>query len=157
MINIKDFDSSLLKIDKKSYKNIGIYYIVYITMKDSNHVKINSVNPLYLIIGEVDGHIEESNGNKYLTFASGDKNKEVLTKYTEPWDKIKYLIKTINWGKSGEYEKDYMKIKFNSDDDLPLNKTLKLHDLTIIVRSVFEEDGKYYRQVLLDECLYESV
>ena len=157
MINIKDFDSSLLKIDKKSYKNIGIYYIVYITMKDSNHVKINSVNPLYLIIGEVDGHIEESNGNKYLTFASGDKSKEVLTKYTEPWDKIKYLIKTINWGKSGEYEKDYMKIKFNSDDDLPLNKTLKLHDLTIIVRSVFEEDGKYYRQVLLDECLYESV
>ena len=47
-----------------------------------------------------------------------------------------------------------MKIKFNSDDDLPLNKTLKLHNLTIIVRSVFE-DGKYYLQVFLDECLYE--
>ena len=48
-----------------------------------------------------------------------------------------------------------MKIKFNSDDDLPLNKTLKLRILTIIVRSVFEEDGKYYPQVFLDECLYE--
>ena len=48
-----------------------------------------------------------------------------------------------------------MKIKFNSDDDLPLNKILKLHMLTIIVRSVFEEDGKYYPQVFLDECLYE--
>ena len=57
--------------------------------------------------------------------------------------------------KTGEYEKDYMKIKFNSDDDLPLNKTLKLHMLTIIVRSVFEEDGKYYPQVFLDDCLYE--
>ena len=51
MINIKDFNPSLIKIDKKSYKNIGIYYIGYITMKDSDHVKISSVNPLYLIIG----------------------------------------------------------------------------------------------------------
>ena len=54
MITSKDFDPSLLKIDKKSYKNIGIYYIGYITMKDSDHVKINGVNPLYLIISEVD-------------------------------------------------------------------------------------------------------
>ena len=57
--------------------------------------------------------------------------------------------------KKGEYEKDFMKIKFNSDDNLPLNKMLKLHMLTVIVRSVFEEDGKYYPQVFLDECLYE--
>ena len=48
-----------------------------------------------------------------------------------------------------------MKIKFNSDDDLPLNKMLKLHLLTIIVRSVFEEDGKCYPQVFLDEFLYK--
>ena len=63
MINIKNFDSNLLKIDKKSYKNINIYYIGYITIKD--HVNINGVNPLYFIINEVDGYIEESNGNKY--------------------------------------------------------------------------------------------
>ena len=55
MINIKNFDSNLLKIDKRSYKNISIYYIGYITMKDSDYAKVNSVNPLYLIIGEVDG------------------------------------------------------------------------------------------------------
>ena len=48
-----------------------------------------------------------------------------------------------------------MKVKFNSDDNLPLNKTLKLHMLTVIVRSVFQEDKKYYPQVFLDECLYE--
>ena len=118
MISIKDFDSSQLKINKKSYKNIGIYRIGYITMKDSDYVKINSVNPLYLIIGKVDGYIEENNGNKYLTFASTDKNKKVLEKYTKLWDEIKYHIQTINAGKSGEYEKDYMKIKLNSDDDL---------------------------------------
>ena len=126
MINIKEFHSSQLKIDKKSYKNIGIYYIGYITIKSiSDYENINSVNPLYLIIAEVDGYIEENNGNKYLTFAST--------------------------GKSGEYEKYYMKIKFNSDDNLPLNKMLKLHLLTVIVRSIFEKDRKYDPQVFLDE------
>ena len=78
MINIKGFNPSLIKIDKKSYKNIGVYYIGYINMKDSDHVEINSVNLLYLIIGEVDGYIEENNGNKYLIFASTDKDKTLL-------------------------------------------------------------------------------
>ena len=155
MINIEGFDSNLLKIDKKSYKNIDIYYTGYITIKDFDYVKINSVNPLYLIIAKVDGYIEEKNRNKYLTFASTDKNKEVLKKYTELWDGIKYQIKTINGGKPIQYGKDLMKIKFNSDDNLPLNKILKLHMLTIIFRSVFQVDGKYYLQVFLDECLYE--
>ena len=61
MINIKGFNPNLLKVDKKSYKNIGIYYIGYITMKNSDYVKINSVNPFYIIINEVDGSIEEKN------------------------------------------------------------------------------------------------
>ena len=110
-------------------------------MKNSDYVKINSVNPLYLIIGEVDGSIEEKNGNEYLTFASIDKNKKLLEKYTKRGNKIKSLVEKIN-DKPGKYEKHYMKIKFNSDDNLPLNKILKLHNLTVIVRSVFEEDGK---------------
>ena len=59
IINIKDFDLSLLKIDKKSFKNIVIYYIRYITIKDSDFVKINSVSPLYIIINEVDRSITE--------------------------------------------------------------------------------------------------
>ena len=78
-----------------------------------------------------------------------------MRKYTELWDKIKYLIKTTNCGKSGECEKDFMKIKSNSDDTLPLNKGLRFHMLTVLVRSIFEEDGKYYPQVFLDEYLYE--
>ena len=65
IINIKDFDSNLLKIDKKSDKNMDIYYIGYIIIKDSDYVEINSVNPLYLIIDKVDGYIEEKNGNKF--------------------------------------------------------------------------------------------
>ena len=73
-------------------------------MKDSDYVKINTVNFLYLIIGEVDEYIEEKNGNKYLTLASADKNKQVLIRYTELWERIKHLIKKIN-DKPGEYEK----------------------------------------------------
>ena len=79
----------------------------------------------------------------------------MLEKYTKLWDEVRYHIQTINAGKSGEYDKDYMKMKFSSDDDLTLNKILKLHVLTIIVRSVLEEDGKYYPHIFLDECLYE--
>ena len=110
-----------------------------------------------MIIGEVDRYFEEINGNKYLTLVSTDKNKEVLRKYIElkyNKNRIKNSIKKIN-NESGAYGKDIMKIKFNSDDSLPLNKTLKLHNMTIVVRSFFEEDGKYNPQVFLDECLYE--
>ena len=156
MINRKDFESSLLKIDQKHYKGIDIYYIGYITIKKiDDRENIYSVNPLHLIIGEVDGHIEEKNGSKYLVFDSTDETKKVLKKYTELWDGIKNEIKTINGSKKGKYGEDFKKIKFNTDDTLPLNKPLKLRMLTIIVRSVFEEDGKLYPQLYLDECLYE--
>ena len=92
---------------------------------------------MYLIIGKVDGHIKENNRNKYLVFDSTDENKKIFKKYRELWDGIKNEIETINDGKKGEYGKDYMKIKFNTNDNLPLNKLVKLHLLTIIVRCVF--------------------
>ena len=66
-----------------------------------------------------------------------------MTKYTEFWNKIKSLIKTID-DKPGEYGRDFMKIKFDSDDNFHLNKLLKLLNLTIVARSVFQEDKKYY-------------
>ena len=72
------------------------------------------------MIGEIDGYIEkEVNGNKHLTFASTDKSKRVLEKYTNLWNKIECHIQTVKADKSAKYEKDYMRIKFNSDDDLP--------------------------------------
>ena len=107
-----------------------------------DHLNIHSVNPFYLVF------------NKHWAFASADENKEVSTKYTERWNKIKSLIKTID-DKPGERGNNFMKIKFGSDYNLPLNKILQVHNLTIGVRSVFQEDSKYYLQILLDECLYE--
>ena len=131
-------------------------FIGYITIKKNEDCEnIYSVNPLYLITGKVDGHIEENIESKYLVFDSTDENKEVSKKYRELWYGIKNEIETINRGKKGEYNKDFMKIKFNTDDNLPLNKPLKLHLLTIIVRCIFEEDGKFYPQFYLDDCLYE--
>ena len=125
MINIEVFDSNLLKIDKKSYKSIGIQNIGYITIKKiDDYENIYSVNPLCLIIGEVDEFTDES--------------KEVLQKYTELWDGIKNKIETINGSKEGEYGNDFMKIKFDTDDNLPLNTPLKLRMLTIIIRSAYE-------------------
>ena len=152
---IKSFESKLLKIDKKSYKNIGIYNIVYITIKKvDDYENISSVNPLYLIIAHANGYIEQKGVNKYLIFDSSDENKELLKKYNDVWNGIKNKIEEVSSGKC-DYEKDYMKIKFNSDDDLPLNKPLKFHNMIIIIRSVFEEDGKLYPQVFLDDTLYE--
>ena len=104
-------------------QNIGIYNIGYITIKKIDaYESINNVNALCLIIGEADGHIEENNGNKYLVFNSTYGNKTVLAKFTKLSDKIKHLIEAINEGKKGEYEKDFMKIQFNSDDNLPLKR-----------------------------------
>ena len=76
MVNIEDFDSNLLKIGKKSLKNIAIYYIGYITKKDK--YKINSVDPLYLLAHEVDGFIEEIEGSKYLNITLTNSNSKVL-------------------------------------------------------------------------------
>ena len=82
MINIKDFEPNLLKIDKKSYKNIDIYYIGYITIKKIDDCEnIHSVNPLYLLVNRANGYIEDKNGNKFLLFDdSVNENKELLKK-----------------------------------------------------------------------------
>ena len=147
MINIRNFEPNLLKIDKKSYRNIGIYNTGYITIKKIDDCEsIYSVNPLYLRVDHVNGYIEEKGVNKYLVFDSTDENKELLKKYNDVFNGIRNKIKKIS-GDECDYEKDYMKIKFNSDDNLPLNKQLKFHNMTITIRSVFEEDGKLYLQV----------
>ena len=129
MINIENINPNSLKIDKKSYKSIGIYYI--------DNIK-------------VDEYIKEENAKKYLAFAS----TVVLETYAEQWNKIKSLIKKIS-DKPGDYDEKYIKIRFNSDNKFRLNKIQKLHNLKIIVRSIFKEDNKYYLQCFLGECLHE--
>ena len=92
--------------------------------------------------------------NKYLVFDSIDENKGLLKKCSDVWNGIKNKIKEVGDSEC-DYEKDYMKIKFNSDDNLPVNKPLKFHLMTITIRSVFKEDGKLYPQLFLDDALYD--
>ena len=139
MINIKNFGPNRIKI--KSHTKISLFVTLGILKnlhQNLSYLKINSVNTLYFITDKVDGYIKESNGNKYLTLVSTDKNKDTLKKYTELWDKIKDLIRSIT-KTPGNYDEKHMKIKFNSDNILPLNKILKVRNLTVVVRSLFKK------------------
>ena len=151
MIDIKNIHSNLLKIDKKSHKDIDFYYIGYITIKKfSDCENTHSVNPLYLIIHSTTGHFKEKNEEKYLILDSTDKYEEVLSG-------IRSEIKTLNGGKELFYEKNYARIGVNTDDDVPLNKPLKFPTLTVIIRCVFQKGEELDPLSYLDECLYESV
>ena len=144
----------MLKLDKKSYINLDIYNIGYVTIKKiGSGYDINSVNPLYLRIGNADGYIEKINEDKYLVFDDADENKEL--KYEDVFNGIMSKIKEIDddWL---EYSKNYTKIKFNSDDNSPLNKPLQFYNMTENIRCVFSEDNKLYQQVFLDDALYKS-
>ena len=96
LINIKGFDPKLLKLDKRSFKSISMYYIGYVTKKDE--YKINSVNPLYLLVDEIDSFVEEKEGSKYLNLAFTDSNSEGLKKYAKVLGRDKDQIKKINDG-----------------------------------------------------------
>ena len=146
LINVKDFDSRLLKPDKKISMNLRIYYIGYVTKKPE--YEVNIVNSLYLLINRIDEFIEEKEGDKYLNIALTDRDSEVLRKHSEVWNGIKNCIKN-------KYDKDFMKIKLNSGDVIPLNKQLYFPTITVIIKNIFEKYGKYYLQTFLDECLYE--
>ena len=173
-INIKNFDARLLQIDRKSYKDIGIYNIGYITKKKiddcdniysvnplylfidhgSGYVKEKDLNPLYINIDHASGYIKEKGVNKYLVFDSTNENEELLKKCGDIWNGIKNKIKEVDESEF-DYEKDYVKIKFNSDDNLSLNKPLTFYLMTITIRSIFKEDGKLYPKLFLDDALYE--
>ena len=78
---MNDFDPNNVIVDEKSYSNTLIYYIAYVTIENSKHVKINSVNPLYLMLSNMNEYFEEINGNVYLTLFPTIENKVKIKKY----------------------------------------------------------------------------
>ena len=119
MVNIKDFHLNLLEINKKSHKDINIYYIGYTAIKKfDDYENIHKMNPLYLTINSATEYFKEKNGEKYLIIDSTEKYEEIFSG-------IILEIKTLNGGKELFYEKNYARIGINTDDDLPLNKPLK--------------------------------
>ena len=150
-VNLKDFDARLLKIDKKDYIEIEIYCIGYVTTKkNANCNNINSVNPLNLMINEMIGHFVEK--NEKMMWMKTKKFQKNMKKFGKV---LKQKLKRLIVAKKVEYRIDLKKIRFESNDDLPLNKPIKLPLLTIIIRYVFSEDGKFYPQLFLDNAIYE--
>ena len=129
MVNIKNHDPSKISEQMKSDTKYS-YYTGYETVKDLRYVKINSVNPLYLVINKINGYFEESNGT-------------LKNRTKELWTKIRDLIRSKT-NDSDNYDEKYMKIKFNQDDDSSLNKTLELFNMGIVV---FHKGNKYFPQV----------
>ena len=101
----------------------------------------------------MNGYFEEINPNKYLTLVPTNESKEKIKKCEELWSKIRDLIKSITITLD-DYDEINMKIKFNSDNKVPLNKAIEIPNIIIVVRAVLHENNKYYPQVFLDECLY---
>ena len=115
--------------------------------------KINSVNPLYLRIKDMKGQFKkDKSDNVWYLIIFGD--ADVLRKFANIWKSIRAKIEE-NTGGIVQYDKDYMKIKFESNDNLPTDNIVNMHQVTIIIRSVFAQNGKYYPQLFLDSGLYE--
>ena len=133
LINIKNFNSNNLKLYKNSVLGNDVYYIGYITKKTQWNV--NNVNPLYLMINRIKGHFEKIDGDKYLIISS--ENGDIMQKYQEVFDGMKEINKKINdYSQPINYDDNYIKIKFNIDDNIPLNKIIYFPTITIIIRSV---------------------
>ena len=145
VISLKHFESNFSKIHRKQ---------ALIKIIDDYECICSVIAPLHWIVSFASGYIEERGKNKYLIFDNSfAENKDLLKKYTEFWDAVKQKIKKINGGK----KTDYIKIKFESDDDLPLNEPLIFYEMHIFVRFVFKEDDKLYPELFLDKTLCVKV
>ena len=156
--NIKNFNSNLLNIHKILFKSTAtiICNIKFMIIKSLNQANVDNKNPIYFIFNNLDRYIKESNEDKYLAFASTDKNKEALEKCAKLWDETKNQIETINSSEPIEYKKDFIKTRFESDENLLLGKILSIPGMIIkVIRSVLLERNKYYPQVYLHVYVYD--
>ena len=145
IIDLDEFDGSKIKVDKKNFNGIGIYYLGYEYKKKITECNvINSVNPLYLKIIDMKGQSEKGeDDNVWYLIIYGD--ADVLRNFANIWKSIRAKIEE-NTGGIVQYDKDYMKIKFESNDNLPIDNIANMHQVTIIIRSVFAQNCKFYPQ-----------
>ena len=154
IINPDEYDESKIKIDKKDFNDIDIYYLGYEHKKKISECNvINSVNPLYLRIVNINGQFEKGKDDAWYLVIS---DKDVYKKLVDIFESIKNKITEKTWD-ALEYDKDYMKIKFESNNIFPTDKDVNIHLATIVIRAIFAKDGKYYPQLFLDDGLYKNV
>ena len=143
IVHVHEFDKNLIKVDKRV--GADIYYIGYIVNKPQYN--INSVNPLYLILKDVKCTVE----NRYLVIDLS--NKDVLNVFDDMFNFISNKINKIDGDDKQVY--GYIRLKFNSEVDLPLDKLIKFHTLTVIVACVICKANKFYPEIYIDEGVYE--
>ena len=152
IVYINDFNVNSLEIIKRESRiGANIYYIGYVRNPDYDY---STINPLYFVINRLIGYIEEIEGSsdKYLVFPKNVRNKNIISVLDTVWTSIKNIIEDeIN---PNIKIKDYDKLRFNSDIDLPLDTTIEFRSLVINVSCVIEKDNEYYPEIYLNECLY---
>ena len=155
IIDLDEFDVSKIKVDKKDFNDIHIYYLGYEYKKkitECNVIKI--VNPLYLRIVDVKGQFEKGKDDAwYLVISDKD---DVYKKLVDIFKSIENKITEKTWD-ALEYDKDYMKIKFESNNIFPADKNVNIYLSRIVIRAIFTKDGRYYPQLFLDDGLYKNV
>ena len=137
----------------KDFNEIDIYYLGYERKKKISECNvINSINPLYLRIVDINDQFEKSKDDTWYLIISCD--DDVFKKLIDIFKSIKNKITEKTWD-AVEYDKDYMKIKFESNNILSVSKNGNIHLAAIIIRAIFAHDRKYYPQLFLDDGLYK--
>ena len=136
LVNILDFDSKELSIEKARSGETCIYYIQY--YKD----------PFYLVVDDLNGYFEQNDDNKYLTLIFTSKSQKMM--YTRIWEEIKQVINEVD--EFSNYDKNYDVISFDTDDILSLNSIINIYSMTIIIKSVFKDN----KQIYLTNCRYKK-
>ena len=151
IINLDEFDGSKIKVDKKDFNDIDIYYLGYEHKKKISECNvINSVNPLYLRIVDMKGQFEKGKDDAWFLIISY--KDDVYEKLMDIFESIKNKITEKTWD-IVEYDQEYMKIKFETDNILSTDKDMNIRMATIIIRTIFAQDGRYYPQLLFDSGL----
>ena len=150
LINVSNFEPGNLKLDKKSWKDIDIYYIGYNDKNKPSEWGVDSVNPLYLIVNKVFCFVAEKIVVKYLKI---DK-RDVLNKWNQVFKRIKYHIRKISDEKV-IYDSDFDKIRFVTDDSFPLGKLIYFPTLTVAMKCVSKQNSISYPQIYLDDAMYQ--
>ena len=141
LVNIFDFNSKRLSIEKARSGEICIYYIKY------------DKDPFYLVIDNLKGYFEPNDDNKYLTMIFTSKSQKMM--YTRIWEEIKKVINEVD--EFSNYDKNYDVISFGTDDMLSLNSIINIYSMTIIIKSRFKDNNKFYPQIYLANCRYNKV
>ena len=155
IVDLDEFDESKIKVDKKDFNDIDIYYLDYKYKKKITECNvIKFVNPLYLRIADIKGQFKKGKDNAwYLVISDKD---DVYKKLVDIFESIKNEIIEKTWD-ALEYHKYYMKNFFESNNIFLTDKDVNIHLATIVIKAIFAKNGKYYPQLFLDDGLYKNV